>query len=213
MRKQTVLLILFFGGLWGAAEASLGGALYSIGAPRASVWLTISALLILSVARVYCPTPGSSTLIASCAMLLKFANSPFFGCHLLGVFMLGAAFDLALLASRHNLLTAHRRVIKNAALGAATAYLSFAMFALLITYVFRYPHWPAEGLPRVLDHIFLSGSLAAVGGAVAVPLGARLGEILKTARFAPFELASRVTTGGMSLLTMLLWIAAACVSF
>ena len=89
MRKQTVLLILFFGSLWGVVEAGLGEVLHRTETPHAAVPLGMAAFLILTVARVYCPTAGSSTLIASCAMLFKFTNAPFFGCHLLGIVSLG----------------------------------------------------------------------------------------------------------------------------
>ena len=186
MRKQTVLLILFFGSLWGAVEAILGEVLHRAETPYAAVPLGMAAFFILTVARVYCPTPGSSTLIASCAMLFKFTNAPFFGCHLLGIFMLGAAYDLVLLASGHDLLNGPKRIVKNALFGAAASYLGFALFAVSITYVFRYPYWADAGLPRVLDHVFVGGTLAAVGSALAVPLGARIGETLQAKHFAPF---------------------------
>ena len=211
MWKRTLLLILFFGSLWGAVEAVLGGLLHRADVPHASVPLGILALLILTVARVYCPRPGSSTLIAACAMLSKFTNAPFFGCHLLGIFMLGAAFDLLLWVSGHDLLTRRHRIAKNALLGAAAAYLGFALFAVLITYVFRYRYWAAEGLPRVLDHVLLSGTMAAVGAALAVPLGSRLAEVFRARQFAPLELRSRLSAGAMSLLTVVLFIVAATV--
>jgi hypothetical protein len=213
MRKQTLLLILFFGSLWGAVEAILGGVLYRAEVPRAAVPLGILALLILSVSRVYCPAPGCSTLIAACAMLLKFTNTPFFACHLLGILLLGAAHDLVLLAGGKPGLTALGRTAKNALIGAATSYLGFALFAVSITYVFRYQYWAEAGLPRVLDHVFVAGSLTAAGGAIAAPLGAWIGELLKARQFAPFELRSWLTTGSVSVLTMVLWIVAATVSF
>lgn len=64
----------------------------------------------------------------------------------------------------------------------------------------------------MLDHVFVSRTLAAVGSAVAVPLGARIGEILNSRKRAPAESGSWRTTGAMSLLTMVLWILAATVS-
>jgi hypothetical protein len=212
MCKRMILFVLFFGACWGTVEAILGEVLHRMDAPRTAVPLGILAFFILTVARVFWPMPGSSTLIASCAMLFKFTNAPFFGCHLLGIFLLGGAYDLVFLASGHDLLTSRYRIAKNALCGIAATYLGFALFAVTITYVFRHPYWAPYGLPRVLDHVFVSGTLAAVGGAIAVPLGAWIGEILKNRKLAPVESGSWMTTGAISLLTMVLWILAATVS-
>jgi hypothetical protein len=84
---------------------------------------------------------------------------------------------------------------------------------VLITYAFRYDYWAREGLPRVLNHIFVGGTMAAMGSAIAVPLAARCAEVLKAKRFAPLEFPSRLATGGMSLLTVVLWGLAATISF
>ena len=213
MEKRTVLLILFFGSCWGAVEAILGGMLYRAEAPGSAAALSILAIFILTVARVYCPMPGSSTLVATCAMMFKVINAPFFVCHFLGILFLGVAYDLVLLVGHRDPLTKRKRIAKNALVGVATTYVAFALFAVLITYVFRYQYWAHQGLPRVLDHVFISGTVAAVGSAFAVPLGARVGEILKERRFAPLELGSRLATGGVSLLMIVLWIVAATVSF
>ncbi len=74
MRKQYVLGVLFFAGVWGISEAVLGGALYAAGVPHASVLLTVVALAVLTLARSYFPLRGTGTLIAACAMLYKFLN-------------------------------------------------------------------------------------------------------------------------------------------
>src|SRR4030042_1455727 len=76
------------------SEAVLGGALYAAQVPYASVLLTVVGLAVLTLARSYFPQKGTATLIAACAMLYKFLNSPFFGCHLLGILMTGACYDL-----------------------------------------------------------------------------------------------------------------------
>jgi len=212
-RGRLVLFVLFFGSVWGAVEAILGGALHRAQVPQAAVSLTIIAFAILTFARIYCPQPGSSTLIASCAMLFKFVNAPFWGCHLLGIFLLGAAFDLVLLATGHDLLSSRQRIVRNALFGVVTTYLGFALFAVLITYVFRYDYWAREGLPRVLNHIFVGGTMAALGSAIAVPCAARLAEVLKASRFAPLEFPSRLATGGISLLMLVLWGLAVTISF
>ena len=91
MKREYILGVLFFGGVWGLSEAVLGGALYAAQVPYASVPLTVVGLAVLTLARSYFPQKGTATLIAACAMLYKFLNSPFFGCHLLEFSLPGPA--------------------------------------------------------------------------------------------------------------------------
>ncbi len=196
MKREYILGVLFFGGVWGISEAVLGNALYAAGVPHASVLLTVVGLAVLTLARSYFPRAGTGTLIAACAMLYKFLNSPFFGCHLLGILATGACYDLVF-----DVLKVRAR-----SLGAAAAtYLSYAAFAVMITYVFRYDHWVQGGIVEVLRHIFLGGSMAAVACACVVPLVARLSEGLKARSPAPFRLAHNPIPGGISALTLGLW--------
>jgi hypothetical protein len=96
--------------------------------------------------------------------------------------------------------------LKNKSLcAAAAAYLNYFLFALMITYVFRYDHWVQAGFGKVLRHVGIGGSIAALGCIVFVPLSLRLGEQLK-ARFAmPFRLRLQLAAGGVSLITAGLW--------
>ena len=167
MKKQYMLGILFCGGLWGVSEAALGGWMYSAGMRQVSpVMLTVIAFAILAVARVYVPLPGSSTAIGALAMLFKFLNEPFFACHLLAIFLLGASFDLV-----YSLARGRRKPL----IGLASTYLGFALFALLITYAIQYSYWIKEGWPKVLHYVGYIGTIAAVCNAVVVPLGDLLG--------------------------------------
>jgi hypothetical protein len=164
--------------------------------PYASVPLTVVGLAVLTLARLYFPQRGTGTLVAACAMLYKFLNAPFFGCHLLGILLTGACYDLAfdVLKIRSQALAA-----------AAVAYLSYAAFAVAITYLFRYDHWVQAGLPEVLRHILLEGSLAALVCAGIVPWSARLGERLKSRSPVPFRLPRSPIPGVLSALTLGLW--------
>jgi ABC-type thiamin/hydroxymethylpyrimidine transport system permease subunit len=179
MKKEYVLGILFFSGLWGVSEVVLGGALYRLDVPYASVPLTVIGFTILTFARVYFPQKGTATAIAGCAMLYKFLNEPFFACHLLGIFVMGLCYDVVFDVFK----------MRNLSLRAVLAtYLNYALFALMITYVFRYNYWVQGGLGRVLEHIAIAGTMAAVGSAVFVPLSFRFGQQLKTKFAMPFRL-------------------------
>lgn len=178
MKKQYLLGILFFGGLWGLAEAVLGGWMYSAGMRQAApavpdvvapAALAVIAFAILTLARAYVPLPGSSAAVAALAMLFKFLNSPFFACHLLAIFLLGAAYDVAFSLARGR---------RKPVIGLAATYVGFAAFALTITYVFRYQYWVAEGWPKILRYVGVTGTIAALCNAVVVPLSDRLGRKL-----------------------------------
>jgi hypothetical protein len=189
--------VLFFSALWGISESVFGGVLYSTGVPCASALLTIIGLIILTFAGVYFEKIGMLTLIAALAMLYKFLNTPFFACHLLAILLTGICYDLFFGVFK----------IKNKALGAAAAvYLSYISFALMITYVFQYDHWVQAPLTNMLSHIAASGSIAALGCAVVVPLSFRFGKRLKAKYAMPFELSLQPVPGSVFVLAAGLWI-------
>ena len=163
--KNVVLPVLFFGAIWGLSEAVLGGYLYRNSIPWAPVPLTVIALVILTVAKRVLPFAGAATLVSAFAMLYKFLNLPFFACHLLGILMLGISYDLcfSLLKAKNNALKA-----------VLTCVISYAVFAILMTYVFRYEYWVNEGMKKMANYILISGGLSAVFSAVAVPLTIRV---------------------------------------
>jgi len=196
MRKDYLLGILFFGSLWGVSEASLGGFLYRNHIPLASVPMTIIAFMVLTVAKIYLPQRGTAVFIGSIAMLYKFLNTPFFACHLLAIFLLGLSYDLVL-----NLF----KIKSKAIFGLVATYLGYILFALTITYVFRYHYWTAEGLPRILRYVGISGTLTACANSVLVPASFNFGQILKKRTVNPFEFKSRLATGSVSLITLIIW--------
>jgi len=94
--------------------------------------------------------------------------------------------------------------LKNRYLSSVLAiYTNYTLFAILITYVFRYDHWVEAGLSKVANHIFLGGTLAALGCALVIPLCHSFGRWLQDGKlhpawatsFARMHLATIVTTG------------------
>jgi hypothetical protein len=190
MKRTHLLAILFFSGVWGLSESVLGDTLYSRQVPFASVLLTIVAFALLAVARPFLPRWGGAAAVGLLAMLYKFLNVPFFGCHLTGIALLGVSWDLVFgVASRGRSSqgfaapvagSAGSRVwLRSSALAVAAAYLGYLLFVLAMVFVFRSEHWIQKGLIGALQHVFVAGSLAAAGCAVVVPLGLRLGERLR----------------------------------
>ncbi|MCK4276838.1 MAG: hypothetical protein KAX78_10010 [Phycisphaerae bacterium] len=205
MKKGTIPAILFFGTCWGACEVFGGEALYRAQFPYASVPLSIAALGILSLGRAYFPRPGSSLAIGCVAAIYKllamysgFVGTPVFACHLLGICFLGATYDV---------LFSALPTLNKSACAAAVTYTSYVLFALSITYLFRYAPWVAGGLGRIVRHILLSGTLTAVGGAIVVPGAFRLAGALEEHAARPAPVRSALTAGGLYLITAVLWAA------
>lgn len=200
MKKDYILGMLFFGSLWGLSETIFGGFLYGTGIQFASAPLTIIGFMILTIARTYIPQRGSSTFIGAIAMLYKFLNTPFFACHLLAIFLLGVSYDL---------LFNFKKIKNKAIFGFLATYLGYILFALTITYVFRYHYWTEGGLPKILRYIGISGTLAAIGNFVFVPIAFRIGHILRERAVNPFDFKSIFATGSVSIITLAIWFAGA----
>lgn len=174
MKKFSPVLWLFlFGSIWGINEVFLGEILYRNEVQNSSIILTAIALFLLALSRGMINKPGSSALIGTFAVLFRLANTAPSYCHLLGIFLLGVTFDVfsSLLIKKEE-----QAPLRWGAAGMLSAFVNNALFALLITYVFRYEYWVAAGYPKVSQHIFISGSIIAVIAALIVPLGFFLGK-------------------------------------
>lgn len=196
MKRSHVLAILFFGGLWGVSEAGLGDALYAGSVPHASVYLTVIGFFILTVSRAFVPRTGAATLIAAGAMLFKFLNVPFFACHLAGIALLGVGWDVAFGVAK-----IRRPVIAST----LAVYLGHVLFMAAMVFVFRSDRWIAQGFGGWLEHVGVSGTLTAVGCAIAVPLGLRLGERLRRGTGLPAALVARHAWVAPLVVTLGLW--------
>ena len=203
MKKEYILGILFFSGLWGISEAALGGILYKAEIAHASVILTVIGLVILSFANVYFPRKGTASVIAGLAMLYKFLNAPFFACHLLGIFLTGLCYDLFL-----NIF----KIKNRSASAAVTVYASYTLFALMITYLARYEHWVQGGSGKVLNHIGVGGTIAALLCAIMVPLSYRTAKHLKTNLPMPFAYRRQLLPCSVFFATAGLWVFGLAVS-
>lgn len=195
-KKEWILAMLFFGSLWGVSEAVLGGVLYRANVPYASVLLSVIAFVLLTFACVYFPRAGTGIAIAACAMLFKFLNTPFFACHLLGILLMGGCYDLFF-----GVFKVQSRWLS----ALAATYLGYALFAVMITYVFAYAPWVEGGFGKVLGHIGIAGSLAALANAVLVPWSFHAAERLKARLPSPFAPRFQWASGVVSATTFVLW--------
>ena len=197
---NIVLGFLFFGSLWGLFEASFGDWLYSRGIPNASIYLTVIALFILASSKVFLQYKWSGTLIGFIAMLFKMINVPFFACHLLAILLLGSGLDISCqLVSKY-----YKGKFRLPVIGLFGAYIGYALFALTITYVVRYQYWTEVGLPKVIDYIFISGSISAFISMIAVPAGDYIGRSVR--EFSWTKLYPRFSTGVVLVAILSIWV-------
>jgi len=164
--------LLFFASLWGLSEVVAGEGLYTLNVPHSSVFLTVWALVILSLGRGFLNKPGSSTLMGCVAALYRMVNAAPFFCHIWGIVFIAMAFDLA---SSLLMKEGRKFFLRSSLTGITSAYSGNALFALVMAWILRNEYWIAAGLPKVLDHIFISGSLAAAAASGVVPLGHWMG--------------------------------------
>ena len=197
MIKKNMLLILFFGSLWGFSEVFLGGDLYGLNIRYASVPLSILALGILGIAYTLIPKSGVPTLIAVVAALFRVVNAGPFFCHLLAIFLLGVGFDIATQLIRERKFSWLS--------GAISAWLGYALFGFTITYVFRYQYWIAFGFLKVIRYIGIDGTFAALGSVVSVWLGYHIGENIINF----FKTKSKLAYIGTAGFTLSFWIVGA----
>ncbi len=201
MKKDYILGVLFFSGLWGLSEAGLGGVLYSAHIPGSSIILTLIAFGILAISRSYLPQKGTATLMGLCAMLFKFFNSPFFACHFAAIAITGISFDL---------FFAFLKIKNKSIAGFAAAFFSYTTFAVFMTFIIRYgPYW-TESMAKFNGHI-IRGLIAAGLSALFVPFMLRVGQSLKLKLDKPFSFKWRPAQGSISLVTAGLWIFSLCV--
>ena len=171
-RPWQLVWLLFVASLWGLSEVVAGEGLYTLNLPYASVFLTVWALVILSLGRGLLNKPGSSTLIGCVAALYRMVNAAPFFCHIWGIVFIGVAFDLA---SSILMKEGRKFFLRGSLTGITSAYSGNAFFAVVMTWILRNEYWAAAGLPKVLDHVFISGSLVAAAASGIVPLGYWLG--------------------------------------
>lgn len=165
--------LFLFGSVWGINEVFLGEILYRNEILNSSIILTVIALFLLAISRAMINKPGSSVLIGIFAAFFRMANTAPSYCHLLGIFLLGATFDVfaSLLIKRKE-----KMLLKWGLTGALSAFGNNALFALLITYVFKYEYWIVGGFSKVSHHIFVSGTISALLAAFLLPIGFLIGK-------------------------------------
>jgi hypothetical protein len=175
-KRLAITSILLFGSLWGLSELGIDRLELAEGVPRAPL-LTAAAIVFLMIARRAWDAPGSSLSLAVLAAAFKFVQSPFFGCKIAAVLILGGIFDVAMSLARGRepwALWSAGRAAPYARTIVAT-FASFVAFGFVARYVLQNPFWIAGGAERLLEYQLLHGAIAAGLTVPATYVGLRAG--------------------------------------
>jgi hypothetical protein len=159
--KKNFLPVLLFGSVIGLNEILIG----SIKMPYHSVVLSTITLIVLSLARYYLPSKGTSLVITLIAVLFKISvpgiqtcTTASLLCGPAALLLLGGSFEVfaSLFISGNP-----PRYLRFLTTCAVTAVVTFGVFALLQTYVLR--SWDQA---RLMEYTFVRGPLTALASGV-----------------------------------------------
>jgi hypothetical protein len=211
-KRLATTSILLMGSLWGLSELGIDRLELAESVPRAPL-LTAAAIVFLVAARRVWDAPGSSFSLAVLASAFKFVQSPFFGCKIAAVLILGGIFDAvwSIARGREPAALWSLRSVAPYARAAVATFASFVAFGFFARYVLVNPFWVAGGAARMLEYQLLHGAIATGLAVPATYLGLRAGAwIVETAEswsrarslaYRLFALASGATGVTVALMT------------
>ena len=167
---KHIIWVLVLGSVWGVAEIFGRDLLSDLGVGGGTVWLTVWAILVLSIGRGLWNKIGSSAVIGLIATAFKFAGPSPHLCQLLGIASIGLVFDLFSSSLAHK-----PQWWRHALVGVLTAYGARAFFVLYSVHVAHFDRWIEGGTSMAFDHVVRSGSVVALAALLLAPLGFRLG--------------------------------------
>jgi hypothetical protein len=192
--------ILFFGSAWGMNELWAGSAVFKSLGLFGSMWLAFFAVFLLAASRAVTPRFGACLLAGGVAVAFKSLHTEPFFCHLLGIALLALSFEgtAALCFLREG---STRPLIRAGSAGLLGVYLSRIAFVLIVTYIVGNGAWTAPDSTKTFHHLVRTGLPAALGGALAAPLGFWIGGHVRTLSLERPALAF----GGAAVFSLLLW--------
>ncbi|MGQ9734234.1 MAG: hypothetical protein ACUVQU_04195 [Candidatus Bipolaricaulia bacterium] len=207
--------VILFGSLWGLLEATLGGLLHALklpytGAIMANLGFAVMAAAVAVYKRSTLPA-GIGLVAASFKLLdvLIFSLSPLARAVVnpaMAIILEALAFQgvVSLLWRPYQ-----RRELARAGTGLAGMYLSYVGIALVFFYILgRGPKDVTDPLGLV-GFAIQDGTIAALAGLIAAPLGHRFGELLRARKERLAARNPRLLYRGALVLTAACWLAAA----
>ena len=175
-KYEKILVVVLLGSLWGALELFGRDLLRSAGVADKSAVLFGLGIIILYASKRLVDLPGSVVIMALIAGLFKTASSEFYACQFTAVVVNGIVFDFTYSAFKKRLDSG---LVFRAIAAPVIAYASYAVFALLATYVLRVGTWSSAGGEEVRAYLSTDALLASLISIVTIHLGYYLGNALQ----------------------------------
>jgi len=166
--------ILVFGSLWGFSECILGSILKDAGLPYGALMTGFFVLTFLVLSRMFYRQPGMQIGMGLVAGTLRLFN-PFGGCHLcsaLAIMAEGAIFELIWHRFSYD-FNEFRTTTLQSSMGVLTAYIVYVsgyIITQVLTPIVSGVGFHIENLVVFMPKILSSGLLAALIGAVMLPI-------------------------------------------
>ncbi len=154
-KNREWIKLLFYGSLWGITEVLIENFIVPVCPVPRSIMLTTIAMVILTIANISMQQSWNILVIGVIAALYKFLNVRFFGCQILALLLLTGSFEVI------NTWLKNRQLSKGITAVIVVSVFN-TTFALIATYVLRNHWWVAGGAPKILNFIFIEGSITAV---------------------------------------------------
>jgi hypothetical protein len=175
MNKMKLIAgILVFGSLWGFAECFIGSLLRDNGLPAGAIMTGVFAIGLMTLSRMVFRQPGMQAGMGLVAGALRLFN-PFGGCFLcsaIAIMAEGILFDVIWTGFALDLKKTQTLTIQTS-LGVTATYFVYVggyVVTQILTPVFSNAGFHLDDLLGFIPNILASGLLAALIGAVAVPV-------------------------------------------
>lgn len=175
-KYEKFLVVLLLGSLWGALELFGRDFFRAIGMPQKSALLFGLGIIILYASKRLVDFAGSVVVMALIAGLFKTASSHFYPCQFAAVMINGLVFDIAYSGFKRRLDSSP---IYRAIAAPVIVYASYAVFALVATYVLREESWASEGWAGIRLYLLSAAVSASLISIVTIHLGYYLGNAIQ----------------------------------
>lgn len=173
---EKLLLVLFFGAVFGALELFGRDALRTAGVEHKSAPLYAIGIIILYASKRVVHFPGSVAIMALIASLFKATSGNFFPCTAAAVMINGVVFDIFYSTFKGRLDSS---LVWRTVAAPVIVYVSYAAFAILAAFILREGSWGADGWAGVRSYLFTSAVFASLYSMVTIHLGYYLGGALR----------------------------------
>jgi hypothetical protein len=175
-KYEKILVVLVLGSLWGALELFGRDIFRAMGVPQKSALLFGLGIIILYASKRLVDFRGSVVVMALIAGLFKTASSNFFPCQFAAVMINGVVFDFTYSTFKGRLDSSPiYRIIA----APVIVYASYAVFALVATYVLQEGSWALKGWEGIRSYLLADAVSASLISMVTINLGFYLGNAIQ----------------------------------